>query len=87
MNPDLGPYCMQYRQPKNIKPKNTSKIRGADDKAHDSLEKGYVLIQCQKPFSKNRDFPRPDLGPNIGPFPNSKMSQNFPKWCISFPIS
>ena len=47
MNPDLGPYCMQYRLPKNTKPKNTSKIRGADDKAHDSLEKGYVLIQCQ----------------------------------------
>ena len=34
-----------------------------------------------------RDFPCPDLGPNIGPFPIQKMSKNFPKLCISFLIS
>ena len=34
-----------------------------------------------------RDIPRPDLGPNVGPFPIIKMSKNFPKWCRSFPFS
>ena len=29
-----------------------------------------------------RDFPRPDLEQNIGPFPIQKMSKNFPNWCI-----
>ena len=36
---------------------------------------------------KLRDFPRPDFGPNIGPFPIKKNEQLFPKWCLSFPIS
>ena len=31
MNPDLGPYCLQYR---SLKHKQT---RGADDKSHDGL--------------------------------------------------
>ena len=33
-----------------------------------------------------RDFPRPDLGQNKGPFP-IKNEENLPIWCISFPLS
>ena len=35
----------------------------------------------------HRDLSRPDLEPNNGPFPIQKLSENFSKWCISFPIS
>ena len=34
MNPDLGPYCLQYRLPKH------KQTRGADEKSHDRLAKG-----------------------------------------------
>ena len=34
---------------------------------------------------KNWDFPKPDLGTNIG-LMAIKISENYPKGCISFPI-
>ena len=39
-----------------------------------------IPVMDEKKF--DRDFPRPDFGLN-----NSKMSKNFPKWFILFPIS
>ena len=32
-----------------------------------------------------RDFPRPDLGPNIGPFPIKKKEQKLPKMVYIVP--
>ena len=42
-----------------------------------------------------RDFPRPNLGPNISHFPSEiypetlthHLKKTFTNWCISFPIS
>ena len=36
-------------------------------------------------FLLSRDFPRPDLGPNTGPFPNKKNEQKLPKMVYIIP--
>ena len=51
-----------------------------EEKADEEKEKdkdGKLVIEPV--YELFRDFPRP--------LPKSKMSKNFPKWCISFPIS
>ena len=52
---------------------------------HSDEPSHYLISRLARAFAASRDFPRPDLGPNIGPFP-LKMSENFLKSFISFPI-
>ena len=71
----------------SVDPKQTVPLGAVQSRLNTVYLYAEISPLCKYLLASDRDFPRPDLGLNNGPFPIQEWAKNFPKWCVSFPIS